>query len=67
MAKSLFASLPHHVSKKVVDSQQQNGDIAVKEDNNFHPLWNNRGQFHEFHNAYISPSHSRISIGLDIF
>ncbi|XVE97237.1 hypothetical protein REPUB_Repub03eG0003800 [Reevesia pubescens] len=62
MAKSLFASLPHQMSKKFVDSQQQNDDFAVKEGNNFDPLGNNQGQFHEFHKAYSSPTHSRINI-----
>ncbi|XVE53462.1 hypothetical protein DITRI_Ditri03aG0005300 [Diplodiscus trichospermus] len=62
MAKSLFASLPHQVSGKVVDSQQHHDDFVVKEGNNFHPLGNNQGQFHEFHKAYSSPTHSRINI-----
>ncbi|PPR98934.1 hypothetical protein GOBAR_AA21745 [Gossypium barbadense] len=62
MAKSLFASRPHQMSKKEVDSQQQNDDFVVKESNNFHMLGNNQGQFHEFHKAYSSPTHSRVNI-----
>ncbi|KAG4144910.1 hypothetical protein ERO13_D05G067700v2 [Gossypium hirsutum] len=62
MAKSLFASRPHQMSKKEVDSQQQNDDFVVKENNNFHMLGNNQGQFHEFHKAYSSPTHYRINI-----
>ncbi|XP_022729609.1 HBS1-like protein isoform X2 [Durio zibethinus] len=62
MAKSLFASLPHQMSKKVVDSRQENDDFMVKEGYNFHLLGNNQGQFHEFHKAYSSPTHSRINI-----
>ena len=67
MAKSLFASLPHQMPKKVVDSQQQTDDFVVKVGNNFHPLGNIQGQFHEFHKAYSSPNHSRTNIGLEVF
>ncbi|GMI92400.1 Super Killer 7, Hsp70 subfamily B Suppressor 1 [Hibiscus trionum] len=62
MAKSLFASSPHQMSKKFVDSQQQNDDFGLKEGNNFHMLGNNQGQFHEFHEAYSSPTHYRFNI-----
>ncbi|OMO90581.1 hypothetical protein COLO4_19045 [Corchorus olitorius] len=62
MAKSLFASLPHQMSKKVVDARQQNDGFVVKEDNKFHPLGNSQGQFYEFHKAYTYPIHSRIDI-----
>ncbi|KAJ0090088.1 hypothetical protein Patl1_12703 [Pistacia atlantica] len=62
MAKSLFASLPHRTPKKAVVGQQQNDDVVTEECNNFHKIGNIKGNFHEFHEAFSSHSHSKIKI-----
>ncbi|KAL5785855.1 hypothetical protein ACOSQ2_008247 [Xanthoceras sorbifolium] len=61
MAKSLFASLPHRTPERAVVGQQQNDDV-IRESNNFHKLGNIQGNFHGFHEAFNSSSHSKINI-----
>lgn len=65
MAKSLFASLPHRTSKNAAVGQLQNDECVMGRGNNFFKL--SQGNFHEFHEAFSSHSHSKVKIGLLMF
>lgn len=65
LAKSLFASLPHWTPQKPVVAQLQNDDFVTKWGSDFLNCENFQGNFHEFHKAFNSHSHSHIKIGLN--
>ncbi|KAF2283542.1 hypothetical protein GH714_011923 [Hevea brasiliensis] len=62
LAKSLFASLPHRTPHKPVIAQLQKDDFMTKWGSNFLNCENFQGNFHEFHKAFSSHSHSHIKI-----
>ncbi|XP_021670172.2 uncharacterized protein LOC110657323 isoform X2 [Hevea brasiliensis] len=62
LAKSLFASLPHRTPHKPVIAQLQKDDFMTKGGSNFLNCENFQGNFHEFHKAFSSHSHSHIKI-----